>query len=215
MKISEIYEKYQIMPQLQLHMFRVAGVASLITENLEKKIDTNSVIFTALLHDLGNMAKIKLNAFPDFVQPQGFDYWQKILTEFKGKYGDNDYAATYKILKELGVSRKIYNLVQSLEFAKAFATAQGNDLELKICLYSDGRVSPSGVVPLTDRLNEVKERFMRNKGISEETFDQISQSLFAIEKQIFARCKIKPEDITEEKVKPLFGGLRNFEIEIK
>jgi len=62
MKISEIYEKYQIMPQLQLHMFRVAGVASLITENLEKKIDTNSVIFTALLHDLGNMAKIKLNA---------------------------------------------------------------------------------------------------------------------------------------------------------
>jgi len=56
---------------------------------------------------------------------------------------------------------------------------------------------------------------MRNKGISEETFDQISQSLFAIEKQIFARCKIKPEDITEEKVKPLFGGLRNFEIEIK
>ena len=54
---------------------------------------------------------------------------------------------------------------------------------------------------------------MRNKGISEETFDQISQSLFAIEKQIFAKCKIKPEYITNETVAPIISELRNFMIE--
>jgi len=83
MKVSEIYEKYKIMPQLQTHMLRVAGVASTIVENFEGKIDRKTIITTALLHDLGNMAKIKLDAFPEFAQPRGIDYWQKVLKEFK------------------------------------------------------------------------------------------------------------------------------------
>ena len=39
MKISEIYEKYKIMPNLQEHMLRVAGVASIICDNFSKKIE--------------------------------------------------------------------------------------------------------------------------------------------------------------------------------
>ena len=201
------------MPQLQTHMLRVAGVASTIVENFEGKIDRKTIITTALLHDLGNMAKIKLDAFPEFAQPRGIDYWQKVLKEFKLKYGNDDYTATYTLLTEIGIPQNIYDLIQSLEFAKSQRTAEGNNLELKVCLYSDARVSPHGVVSLAERLDEVKERFMRNKGISGEKFNQISESLYEIEKQIFAHCKIKPEDITEEKVRPLIEDLRNFEIE--
>ncbi|KKR30034.1 hypothetical protein A2715_02915 [Candidatus Woesebacteria bacterium RIFCSPHIGHO2_01_FULL_39_32] len=194
-------------------MLRVAGVASVIAENFKEKLDNKAVISAGLIHDLGNMAKIKLDAFPEFAQPLGVSYWEKVLTEFKQKYGSDDYTATYKILKDLGVSETIYDLVQSLEFAKAPSTAQGNNLELKICLYSDSRVSPHGVVSLRDRLEEVKERFIRNKGISEKKFNQIAESLYEIEKQIFAYCKIIPEDITEEKVRPFIEELKYFEIE--
>jgi hypothetical protein len=33
-----------------------------------------------------------------------------------------------------------------------------------------------------------------------------------IEKQIFAKCKIKPEDINDESVEPIISKLRNFVI---
>lgn len=203
------------MPQLQLHMLRVAGVAKTISDNFQEKLDKKAVISVCLLHDLGNMAKIKLDLFPEFAQPLGIKYWENVLSEFKKRYGEDDYRATYTILKELGVARDIYELVQLLEFAKAPQTASGNDLELKICLYSDARVTPHQVVFLKDRLVEVKERYIRNKGVGEEKYDQISKSLFSIEKQIFDRCKINPEDITEEKVEPLIKSLRYFNIVTK
>jgi hypothetical protein len=203
------------MPNLQEHMLRVAGVASLITNNYAKTIDKEVIITAALLHDLGNMAKIKLGAFPEFAEPLGVKHWDKILTDFKNKYGNNDYIATYAILRELNIPKEIYNLVTSLEFAKAPQTAKSENLGLKICLYSDARVSPHGVVLLNERLDEVKVRYIRNKGVSEKKFNLIAKNLFLIEEQIFTHCKIKPEDITEEKVKPLFPALRESEIETK
>lgn len=212
MKISEIYKKYKIMPNLQEHMLRVTGVAVIIADNFKVKTDKNIIISTGLLHDLGNMAKIKIENFPEFAEPLGAAYWEKILNKFKQKYGNDDYTATYTILKELAVHQNIYDNIKALEFAKSPETAEGNNLELKICLYSDARVSPHGVVSLPTRLGEVKDRYMKNKGVSEERFYQISASLYNIEKQIFGNCKIKPEDISEEIVKPLFKDLLIFNI---
>ena len=98
------------MPQLQELMLRFAGVSSVIAEKLKEKLDKKAFISAGLIHDLGNMAKIKLDAFPEFAQPLGVSYWEKVLTEFKQKYGSDDYTATYKILKDLGVSETIYYL---------------------------------------------------------------------------------------------------------
>jgi len=39
MKIQQIYDKYQIMPNLQEHMLRVAGVASIICDNYTKPVN--------------------------------------------------------------------------------------------------------------------------------------------------------------------------------
>lgn len=201
------------MPQLQIHMLRVTGVASLICDNFQKPIDKNSIIVALLLHDMGNMSKIKLDRFPEFVQPEGKDYWSKVLGEFKQRYGENDYQATYKILKELKTPKKIQNLVHSNEFAKMTSISKARGLKRKICIYSDARVTPHGVDRLNIRLKEVRERWIKYKGVSADFFDQITKSAEIIETQIFAHCKIKPEDITEEKVKPLIWKLRNFNIE--
>ena len=101
-----------------------------------------------------------------------------------------------------------------MEFAKMAEVAENNNILSKIGIYSDARVSTAGVVSLDDRLAEVRERWMKRRKVTKEFYDEIlSKSAGKIEKQIFAHCKIKPEDITEEKVKPLIEDLRNFEIE--
>ena len=207
------------MPYLQEHLLGVAGTASSICNNFNKPINKQLILSVSLLHDIGNIVKehIEYNVkfYPNYFNSENTLKWERIKKEFIDKYGSNDYIATYTILKELSIPDNVYNLIQSLEFAKAPITTEGTNTELKICLYSDARVSPHGVVSLKDRLSEVKERYMRNKGISEEKFNQISESLFQIEGQIFAHCKIKPEDITDEKIEPLIISLRNFEIETK
>ena len=38
-KITEIYKEYKIMPNLQMHQYRVAAVAMQICESLNIKID--------------------------------------------------------------------------------------------------------------------------------------------------------------------------------
>lgn len=212
MKISRIYEKYKIMPSLQSHMFRVTAVASIICDNFLKPIDKNSIIAATLLHDIGNIVKFKLQFFPEFLEPKGLAYWKKVQQGFIHKYGKDDYKVTYKILKEIGVEPKVFSLIKSMEFKKAPANAKHKDFEKKICQYSDLRVAPLGVLSLNQRLREVQNRFMRNKGISEESFSRLEEGMRKIEKQIFLQTKTTPNHVTDQKVKLLMDKFSDFEI---
>ncbi len=64
MTIQQLYEKYEIMPNLQLHMYRVAAVAKMICDHFQKPINKQEVIITCLLHDIGNIIKFDLFDFP-------------------------------------------------------------------------------------------------------------------------------------------------------
>ena len=62
MLITDIYKKYHIPNQLQLHMLRVAACANLILDNWEnKEINIKSILRVCLLYDMGKIAKIKDN----------------------------------------------------------------------------------------------------------------------------------------------------------
>ena len=63
--ITDIYEKYKIMPLLAMHQIRVAAVAMMICDSLSVPIDKDSVIKACLLHDIGNIIKFDLNHFPE------------------------------------------------------------------------------------------------------------------------------------------------------
>lgn len=57
--ILEIYKKYYLSENLQMHMLRVAACSNLIIDNwIGKEIDKASIIRVCLLHDMGNMVKI-------------------------------------------------------------------------------------------------------------------------------------------------------------
>ena len=76
--------------------------------------------------------------------------------------------------------------------------------------YADMRVSPYGVVSLEERMKEAKNRYKLESPSEEEERERLIECGREIEKQIFAKCKIKPEDINNETVTPLIPILKNF-----
>lgn len=202
------------MPSLQLHMYRVAAVGQIISENSTVKVNTHDVVTVGLLHDMGNIIKFSLSLFPDFLEPEGYAYWEKVQNEYFDKYGKDEHQATLQIAKELGVSQRIYDLLVSVSFSRAGGGYEGTDWENKITMYSDMRVEPYSVVTLEERLREGRKRFKINKPEHAEDafFEKMANYFRKIEEQIFAYSRIKPSDITEKTVQTKIEKLPDFEI---
>ena len=214
MNISEIYTKYKIMPSLQLHMFRVAGVAAFICDSITVSVDRKSVIGAALLHDMGNIIKFKLDLFPSFLEPEGLSYWQKIQQAYFEKYGSDEHKATIAIAKEIGIKGKVMELLSSIGFSQADKNFESADFDKKIAAYSDMRVEPYGVVSLESRLKDGHKRFkVHRPGFDNEVmFEEMTEYLRKIEIQIFEKSSIKPSDIINKKVNTYINELKSFQI---
>ncbi len=216
--ILNIYKKYKIMSNLQLHMLRVASVASMIFDNWtgEEVTDKEKLITAALLHDMGNIIKFRLNYFPESLEPEGLDYWQDVQNEYFEKYGRDEHKATVSILRELSINEEIVTLVESMNFGLLCKHKEKtNPIELRILHYADLRVSPYGITSYEERMADVEKRYA---DIPHDEFNKIEKrtrtELLAcgkdIERQIFANCKIKPEDINDESTKDIIEELKNF-----
>lgn len=215
MNIANVYEKYKIPPVLQQHMYRVAAVASLICDNWIGEIDKDTVIQTALIHDMGNIVKFNMSFMPEAFEPEGVAYWTGVKEEVIGKYGSEEHEVTQKIIEEMEIPERIVEVVEALGFAKAKETFETKDFRVKVCLYSDQRVMPLGVATLEKRMKEGYKRFLGRKNWPQSEIDKfavLAGYLRKIEAQIFEQCRIKPEDITEESVKALVMDFANFEI---
>lgn len=214
MHIAKIYKRYNTIPSLQLHMYRVAAVAQLIANHSKEKVDTHAVISACLLHDMGNILKFNFELFPEFFKPEGIEYWKKIRTQFAEKYGEDEHYATFEIAKEIGVSEKTMKLLHAIGFSNAVINKNHHDFAQKICAYADCRVEPMGVVSLQRRLEDGRKRFQLNKKLSENStfFQEMSVALYEIEKQIFELNDLKPEDITEECIQSSLKKLKHFEV---
>lgn len=212
-KISEIYTEYKIMLGLQEHMFRVAAVASLICDNFNEPLFKEEIITACLLHDMGNIIKSNFEFLPEFLEPEGLEYWQKVKDDYIKKYGNNEHEATKKIMKELNVSTEAIKFVDQIVFSLLCHHRDSNNFDTKIIQYSDGRVDPYGVVSYDERMNEAKKRYKNHQNNPrEEEWQKMVACGKEIEKQIFAKCKIKPEDINNDTVTPIILSLRNFVI---
>ena len=211
MKITDVYKKYNIMPNLQTHQLRVASVSKLIIDNLTEPITDKKEILTAsLLHDMGNIIKFDLTVFPEFLEPEGFEYWNNIRTKFLEKYGDEEHEATEKIAKELNVDDRTYELITSVGFTRSEQVLATNDISSMICLYSDQRVGPRGILSIDYRFEEGNKRY-KNKyddSKSNSSFDFLKK----IEEFIFTKCKIHPEDITDEAIEGVMEELKELEV---
>lgn len=214
MKITEVYTQYKIPPNLQMHQLRVAGVAKNIYSNLDIEVDCYSIASACLLHDMGNILKFDFSKFPQFLEPEGLEYWQGVKDEYREKYGSNEHEATMKIIRELSVSESVSDIIDGIGFEYLGDLPGKDDLEKKIVKYADMRVAPRKVMPLVERINEGKSRYPSVKRNAEDPtfFDRMLRAGQEIEKEIFTNCSIKPEDITDEVVDKEIEGLKNYEV---
>ena len=212
-KIADIYTEYKIMPNLQMHQYRVAAVAFQICDSFNIKIDRESILKTCLLHDMGNIIKFHLNYFPEWNNPEGVEYWQKIQNDYIDKYGNNEHHATVKIANELGVDSCILDLINSVDPSLVEIHKLDSSFDKKICLYADNRVTPHGIVSIGERSLEAKKRYENHPhSFRDDARMHFNENLEEIEKQIFSHTKIKTEDINDESVISYLEKLKIFEI---
>ncbi|MCR4281094.1 MAG: HD domain-containing protein [Candidatus Kaiserbacteria bacterium] len=212
--LREIYSEYKIMPSLQLHQLRVASVGGLICESLSVPINKNDVILAGLFHDMGNIIKSDLAYFPDFIEPEGTEYWQKVKDEYISEYGNDSHKAMEMIAREIGLSENVLEIIDNIGFSNAEEVRSYGSWELKVCIYSDWRVGPRGVLTMKERLDEARRRYAeRNMGdiikSSEEEFIKLLNACVAIEKQL-EEVGFHPEDATDERIAPIMKNLWDF-----
>ncbi len=198
------------MPNLQEHQLRVAAVAKTITDNFSGNLDVESIVTACLFHDMGNILKSDLARFPEFVEEKGIEYWQGVKDEFFQKYGPDEHVATHMIAKEIGLNSGATECLNHIGFSNLSINEIGDSFENKICNYSDMRVGPHGIISFEERLVDGHKRYSGSKHmVASEKYEELAQSGRMIENQIFGQTKIRPEEITDEKIKDLMGELRN------
>ncbi|HVO86883.1 MAG TPA: HD domain-containing protein [Candidatus Binatia bacterium] len=213
-KITDIYQKYKITRSLQEHQLRVAAVAKQICDNLTVQVDTDSVVKACLLHDMANILKFDFS-FAHLFAPEGVEYWKKVREEVAKKYQSQDeHQVTVMIAKEIGVSDRVLDYIDSVGFRYTLKTLARPDIEPKICDYSDTRVAPTKITSVQERMEEGRIRYLDrpSKWIKPEQYQQLIQACFDMEKQVFASCKIGPEDITDQSSAPVIEQLLAYEI---
>ena len=209
MNIIEIYKKYHLPENLQMHMLRVAACSNLIIDNWTgAEIDNKAIIRVCLLHDMGNIVKIP----EDFSKDQEF---LKIRKKYFDKYGTNDHEINLEIGKQEGLTEQELTILDGKRSRKNEETLKSNSYERKICAYCDQRVAPDGVVSIKERLEDAKVRY-KNKPLSvwsnEEKANHLIECSLGIEKQIMKYCKLKPEDINDFSIKEYIEKLKTYNI---
>lgn len=209
MKITEIYKKYKIPPQLQIHQLRVAAVAKHICDNLSIPVDTNEVVSADLLHDMGNIIKFDLTLFPQFLEPEGLEYWQTVKKTFMEEYGSDEHIATKKIAEEITDVIRVHDILRQIGASRLDFVNSSDEIEFKIANYADDRVSINGVITYVEL---IKERKMRNSKITDEYFKQLISKIGINEKNIQKVCKINLDEIDDKTISGIIEELKEYEI---
>lgn len=215
MTINEIYDRYKIPKILREHMYRVASVAQIVCNHLDKDIliDVDIITKTALLHDMGNLIKIYM-VDSSFIQNYEREELEIEKDKFISKYGNEEHMVTNNILMEIGVSEDVINLYNNLGSSKIPITLDSNDWNRKICSYSDFRIDLKGVVSITERFNEVIKRYSgKNHILADiEKTEQKKKNALILESQIQEKCNINLSLIDNKSIENKILELKDYKI---
>jgi hypothetical protein len=208
--IIDIYNEYKIPPNLQIHQLQVAAVALQICDSTNLSIDKENVIKACLLHDMANIVKYDLHNEYSGLEIDDLDYWRVVQKEYIEKYGADDHQATYSLIKEMNLPEPLFKLLEKNLQLISREDINMSDVESCICKYADMRLSPHGVMPLKERLEEWQRR--ASAYVSYETMYNIYEIYKQVEEKIFTSSSIKPEDINDNSIANRVEKLRNTNI---
>lgn len=199
MKVKQLFEKYDVMPQLSEHQLRVGAVGQMVAENWRGGCDVEMVTKVCLLHDMGNIVKFDLSDEAQrnrmFGQVDDLANWRKVQEKYWEKYGRDAHAATKGILADAGLAslNKYIDEEGELYFSEALGPQlEKANTESVILMYADFRVKPEGVVGYRERVDDLRDRY--GGGKSPTWYEWTGK----FGKYIEGKTKIDPESITEQ-----------------
>lgn len=191
MQIRDLYDQYNLMPQLREHQLRVGGIVRLISRD-------KVAIKTALVHDMGNIAKFTgLN-----------EYWSNEQRKIWNKYGREAHQVTYAILRDAGLNELEQRVREEGDFYKKIIELDGkydNYSDAAVyTLYADCRVAMNGIVSVEARVRDLEKRYgsMRN--------DRLWVS--KLEDYVAKRTGVEVAKISNQDVEPLFDELLSYNV---
>jgi hypothetical protein len=206
--IRGIYDRFKILPNLRLHMFRTASVAEIVCDNWRgPPINRDDIIAACLLHDIGNIVKFDLKEKDVTLlgkEAKRLDYWRIVKRYTMRKYGRIDHEATHNMMVELRVNKKAKFLVDHM--VDVLGKGAGRNYPLMLCGYSDDRVSPGGVMSLADRFADFAKRCRKSSSAENRArgvfvASRLGRAL-GVEMQLFANARIRPEQINDRSIRP-------------
>ena len=227
--ITQLYKKYNVPKNLELHMFWVSALGKNILDHwVGPKLHQKNTVSALLLHDIGNLVKFELNS----------SWWlnnmQKIVLEETNctnyldnlktaqrqmikKYGNNSELANVAILKEIGVKEDIVELVEDHSWERLAVALNTENWEEKIVNYCDLRVIPSGLTTIEKRMSDLRQRYQHRdlSWADQESFQSRLSLVKQLEDQLEERTNIQLKTITHREIEPLVLPLSNYEIEVE
>ncbi|MCA9366568.1 hypothetical protein KC722_03240 [Candidatus Kaiserbacteria bacterium] len=206
MKITDIYTKYEIPPNLADHQLTVSAVASTICK-LTGKGDATKVITACLLHAMGHIIKFRFEKKIRGAEMENVEHWKVVQQKLIDTYGSDEHVATMAIVAEIGVESEIIDVLDAAGFRQSLDTLQSGDESKMIAAYSDMRVAPHGVVSLQERLDDLTARYDKT-----DDREQYNEAFKKIEAEIFAGTDVHPKQVSPERVEAEKAELRSFAI---
>jgi hypothetical protein len=214
--IAELYGRYEVPPNLQRHMLRVAAVAEMILDAWHgPPVDRRRVRRVLLVHDIGNIVKADYEHSPEMLEEeQGrVDHWRDVQARYRAQFGRDDALATASIARAAGLDAREIDLLERMSFNRNDAILAGDDLEEKLAAYADQRVAPRGILPVRERLDEALERYRDAPGtfMASARAAHLIECAPRIEVQIFAHCRLAPTAIDDPSAAPYIARLHAIE----
>ncbi len=190
--IEKIYSKFQVLPNIQEHMLRVASLVEIYLELMGEevlssyfKLGSEEIIFLALVHDLGKFVGIDLDytntLYPGLLNKRKVSKLKALQKKFIKKFGASSHYATFKMLRELGVSPLLCTLASLVGFINAPFALKYGIYELMLVIYADQRVGPHSIKTLKERTAEGFKRHIKG-GLSREVNNQEKQRRILVKK---------------------------------
>lgn len=211
MNILKIYEQYDIPKNLQLHMLRVAAVGKIICDHASiQSIDSNLIIKTLLLHDMGNIIKFNFRNTSMFSPEDSvkIESYKTTQTEFVSKYGSDADVATLQIIKEITSDEQIFELCKNCHGQMAHRYVTGEFWNEKICYYADMRIGLHGILSVDERFEDLKKRYPREL----KEMEHYHKTCKIIETHIQNICTLDLRSINDELLERQFDALKQVEI---
>ena len=209
--IKGIYDRFLILPNLRLHMYRTAAVAEMMCDNWKgAAINKQDIAAACLLHDIGNIVKFDLGEKRSIAllgrSAKNLKYWLRVKKDTMRRYGRSDNEATHNMLVALRANRKVQLIISRMAHVFRDYKRSSSDYELLLCEYADCRTAPYGIASVTERFADFAERYKRSSIAANRTRVKFVISklgkMLDFEKMLFTHMRIMPEQVNDRSIKP-------------